>query len=419
MKKRKIWVSILAGFLAAVMLLSLIVSLIPTTVSAASSSEIKKQLEALKDEKKEIQAKIKEVQDQYDANSEEISGMVAQKDAIDQEIGLLHEQVSNINDQLAAYSQLIADKQDELDAARYHLAQLNIKHKERVRAMEEEGELSYWSIIFKANSFGDLLDRLSMIQEINASDRRRLEEMSAAAEKVATAQEELTAEKADLETAREELDATEAELEDKRAQADQLLTDLIAKGLEFQAIIDESEELQDDLMQQIAKSEKELKAAQYQEWLATYVPPTTKPSAGSTTPSTQAPSSSGWVKPLSSYSITSPFGMRIHPIHKVWKMHNGVDMSAPQGTPIYAAKSGKVTTTSYQAGGAGYYVSINHGDGYASIYMHMTHYIVSPGQYVSAGQVIGYVGSTGGSTGPHLHFGISHNGSYVNPMDYV
>lgn len=419
MKKRKIWVSILAGFLAAVMLLSLIVSLIPTTVSAASSSEIKKQLEALKDEKKEIQAKIKEVQDQYDANSEEISGMVAQKDAIDQEIGLLHEQVSNINDQLAAYSQLIADKQDELDAARYHLAQLNIKHKERVRAMEEEGELSYWSIIFKANSFGDLLDRLSMIQEINASDRRRLEEMSAAAEKVATAQEELTAEKADLETAREELDATEAELEDKRAQADQLLTDLIAKGLEFQAIIDESEELQDDLMQQIAKSEKELKAAQYQEWLATYVLPTTKPSTGSTTPSTQAPSSSGWVKPLSSYSITSPFGMRIHPIHKVWKMHNGVDMSAPQGTPIYAAKSGKVTTTSYQAGGAGYYVSINHGDGFASIYMHMTHYIVSPGQYVSAGQVIGYVGSTGGSTGPHLHFGISYNGSYVNPMDYV
>lgn len=418
MKKRKIWVSILAGFLAAVMLLSLIVSLIPTTVSAASSSEIKKQLEALKDEKKEIQAKIKEVQDQYDANSEEISGMVAQKDAIDQEIGLLHEQVSNINDQLAAYSQLIADKQDELDAARYHLAQLNIKHKERIRAMEEEGELSYWSIIFKANSFGDLLDRLSMIQEINASDRRRLEEMSAAAEKVATAQEELTAEKADLETAREELDATEAELEDKRAQADQLLTDLIAKGLEFQAIIDESEELQDDLMQQIAKSEKELKAAQYQEWLATYVPPTTYPS-DDRTPSSSAPSSSGWVCPVPYYTLTSAFGYRIHPIHGDWRMHNGVDMSCAQGTPIYAARSGKVTVASYQAGGAGNYVSINHGDGYSSIYMHMTHYIVSPGQYVTAGQVIGYVGSTGGSTGPHLHFGIARNGTYVNPMEYI
>ena len=111
--------------------------------------------------------------------------------------------------------------------------------------------------------------------------------------------------------------------------------------------------------------------------------------------------------------------MRIHPIHKVERFHEGVDMAAPQGTPIYAAKSGKVPTTSYQAGGAGYYVSINHGDGFASIYMHMTNYIVKPGQHVSTGQVIGYVGSTGGSTGPHLHFGISYKGTYVNPMSYI
>ena len=111
--------------------------------------------------------------------------------------------------------------------------------------------------------------------------------------------------------------------------------------------------------------------------------------------------------------------MRVHPISGVYKMHEGVDLSAPQGTPIYAARSGKVTTTSFQAGGAGYYVSINHGDGFSSVYMHMTHYIVKPGDYVNAGQVIGYVGSTGGSTGPHLHFGISYNGKYVNPMNYI
>ena len=111
--------------------------------------------------------------------------------------------------------------------------------------------------------------------------------------------------------------------------------------------------------------------------------------------------------------------MRKHPVLGYERMHNGVDMAAPQGTPIYAAKSGKVTTTSYQAGGAGYYVSINHGDGFASIYMHMTNYIVKPGQHVSTGQVIGYVGSTGGSTGPHLHFGISYKGTYVNPMSYI
>lgn len=419
MRNRKKWVSIMAGLLAAVMLLSLLAGLIPTRASAASSKEIKQQIKDLKEEKEEIQAQIAEVQSKYDANAEEISDLVAQKDAIDQEIGLLHEQISNINEQLAAYSQLIADMQDELDAAEYHLAQLNEKNKERIRAMEEEGKLTYWSIIFKANDFSDLLDRINMIQEINASDLRRLEEMSAAAEEVASVQAELETEKADLETARDELDAAEAQLEEKRAQADEVLIELIAKGKEFQAMIDESEELQDELMNEIAQAEKDLKEAEYKEWLATYVPPTTRPSGKDTTPSTQAPSSSGWVSPVSSYTLTSPFGMRLHPIHKVWKMHQGVDMSAPQGTPIYAAKSGKVTKTSYQAGGAGYYVSINHGDGFSSVYMHMTHYIVSPGQYVNAGQVIGYVGSTGGSTGPHLHFGIAYNGSYVNPMNYV
>lgn len=419
MKQRKPWVSIMAGFLAAVLLLSLVAGLIPTRASAASSSEIRQQIAQLKEQKEEIQAQIDEVQSQYDANSEEIHDLVAQKDAIDQEIALLYEQVDNINEQLAAYSQLIADKQDELDAAEFYLSELNEQNKERIRAMEEEGKLSYWSIIFKANDFSDLLDRLNMIQEINESDQRRLEEMSIAAEKVAAAQEELAAEKEELETARDELDATQLELEEKRAQADELLNELIAKGKEFEEMIDESEDLQDELMQEIAQAEKDLKEAEYKEWLATYVPPTTKPSGKDTTPSTQAPSSSGWVSPVKSYRLTSPFGMRVHPIKKVWKMHNGVDMAAPQGTPIYAAKSGKVTTTSYQAGGAGYYVSINHGDGFSSIYMHMTHYIVSPGQYVNAGQVIGYVGSTGGSTGPHLHFGISYNGTYVNPMNYV
>ena len=111
--------------------------------------------------------------------------------------------------------------------------------------------------------------------------------------------------------------------------------------------------------------------------------------------------------------------MRIHPVYKYALMHNGIDMACPRGTPIYATRAGTVTTASYQAGGAGYYVSINHGDGFSSIYMHMTNYVVSSGQSVAAGQLIGYVGSTGVSTGPHLHFGVSYAGTYVNPMAYI
>ena len=419
MKKRKLWVSVLAGFMAAVMLLSLIAGLIPTKVSAATSKEIRKQLNALKEEKKEIAAQIKEVRGLYNANEDEIEGLVDQKDAIDLEIALLHEQVDNINQQISAYATLIADMQDELDDAEVRLQTLSEKNKERIRAMEEEGKLSYWSIIFKANDFADLLDRLDMIQEINAADRRRLAEISEAAKAVSDTQAELALEKDELKTVRADLEVAELELEGKRAEADGILTELIAKGEEYELMLDESEALQSELMKEIAQKEKDLKAAEYKEWLATYVPPTTRPSGTDTTPSTQAPSSSGWIKPLKSYTITSAFGMRVHPVLGYERMHEGVDMSAPAGTPIYAAKSGKVTTASYQKGGAGNYVAINHGDGFSSIYMHMTRYIVSAGQYVNAGQVIGYVGSTGVSTGNHLHFGIAYKGEYVNPMKYI
>lgn len=417
MKKQRI--SILAGLLAAAMILSLLLTLLPASVSAASSSEIRNQLNDLKDQKKELAEQISQVKGQYQANENEIEDMVNRKNTIDQQIALLHAQIDNINQQIAAYALLIADKQDELDEAQFRLDELNEKNKERIRAMEEDGNISYWSIIFKASSFSDLLDRLSMIEEIAAADQKRLKELSNAADLVASAQAELKSEKDELSETRQELDATQAELDDKRAEADALLTELVARGEEFQAMLDASEALQEELMEQIAQKEKDLKAAEYQEWLATYVPPTTKPTGSDTTPSDGAPSSSGWISPLKSYKLTSPFGMRKHPILGYERMHNGVDMAAPAGTPIYAAKSGKVTAASFQSGGAGNYVSINHGDGFSSIYMHMTRYIVSVGDYVSAGQVIGYVGSTGLSNGNHLHFGISYNGTYVNPMKYI
>jgi murein DD-endopeptidase MepM/ murein hydrolase activator NlpD len=116
--------------------------------------------------------------------------------------------------------------------------------------------------------------------------------------------------------------------------------------------------------------------------------------------------------------VTSPFGPRTPPKGGASSYHQGIDLGAPEGTPIYAARTGRVTIASY-SNSAGNYVSINHGDGFSSIYMHMTRYVVSSGQAVSAGQLIGYVGSTGISTGPHLHFGISKNGVYVNPAAYI
>ena len=166
MKKRKRLVSILAGIMAAVMLLSLILSLIPTKVHAASSSEIKKQIAELKNQKKELESQMKDVKNQVKENDNEIANLVDQKNAIDQEIFLLYEQIDNIDQQLAAYSLLIADKQDELDNAQDHLDELSAKNKERIRAMEEDGSITYWSVLFKATSFADLLSRIDFINEV-------------------------------------------------------------------------------------------------------------------------------------------------------------------------------------------------------------------------------------------------------------
>ena len=404
MKIRKPLKTAFVLFLVAVM----VCSIMPMPAFAASSAEIQKELDSLKDENKAIQAEINAIQRKYDANADDIQALVDQKNAVDQEIALLNTQIININDQIAAYGQLIADAQDQLDLAEEHLTELSQKHKERIRAMEEEGKLSYWDVLFEASSFTDLLDRLNMVDEIAASDQRRLAQMREAADLVESNRDELEGGKAELEDTRVQLADTQASLEIKRTESDDILRELIKKQEEFQLLLDESEAAQDDLMKEIAAKEKELSAAKYEEELAKLALQGQNP-----------PSNASWTTPVSGYTLTSPFGMRLHPVLGYYRMHNGIDMACAQGTPIYATRSGTVTTAAYQAGGAGNYVSINHGDGFASIYMHMTHYVVYAGQSVTQGQLIGYVGSTGISTGPHLHFGISYAGTYVNPLAYI
>jgi murein DD-endopeptidase MepM/ murein hydrolase activator NlpD len=274
--------------------------------------------------------------------------------------------------------------------------------------MEEEGKLTYWEVLFEANSFTDLLDRLNMIEEINASDRRRIEQMRIAADIVNATQMNLENEKAELEDVRLQLAADEQVLADKRVEYDTLLVELEKKSDEFEILLAESEILQEELMQEIAAKEVELKEAKYDEYLRKLALQGDNP-----------PSNATWITPVSGYRLTSAFGMRKHPVLGVTRMHNGIDMACAAGTPIYATRAGTVTTASYQASGAGNYVSINHLDGFSSIYMHMTHYVVSKGQNVSQGQLIGYVGNTGISTGDHLHFGISYAGTYVNPLAYI
>lgn len=380
----------------------------PVSARAASSSEIKKQIDALKAESAEIQKELDMRKRQYDESYNDMAAMVAQKTEIDQELTLLSNKIEATNAQITAYGQLIADTQDELDRAETELRNLSEEHRARIRAMEEQGNLTYWQVIFEATSFMEMLDRISIVEEISAADRRRIEQMRIAADLVTASRDGLEREKSALQETQAQLAADEEVLAERRAQSDELLYELEKKVDEFASLMEESEALQEELMQDIAAKEKEYKNAKYNEELARMALQGQNP-----------PSNAKWVTPVSGYTISSPFGMRKHPILGTSKMHNGIDMACAQGTPIYATRTGTVTTASYQAGGAGNYVSINHLDGFSSIYMHMTNYVVSAGQSVTQGQLIGYVGSTGLSTGPHLHFGISYAGTYVNPLAYI
>lgn len=415
MKNKKFWVSLMAGLLAALMIFGIIAGALPAYVSAEkSSAQIQQEINQMKEQLKNNKSEVAKLEGQLSANMDKMEDIVANKNLIDQQIFLLHEQVQNLSKQITAYSELIADKQAELDEATANWQALSDKYKERIRAMEEDGRLSYWSVLFKANSFSDFLDRLSMVEEIAAADQRRIKELNEAAKVVEEAKIGLENEKNSLEASRKEMEAASAELEESRAEADKLLKQLIATGEEYQKLLDEAERKESETAGKIDDLESaydEAKEREYQQWLASQPPTQTGGSANTVDGVT-------WLLPVNYTRFSSPFGYRIHPIYGDWRFHYGVDLSAPQGTPIYATRGGRVTYATYDSS-SGYYVSINHLDGFVSKYLHLTHYIVSPGQYVAAGQIIGYCGSTGASTGPHLHFGIYYNGSAVNPAKYI
>jgi len=393
---------ILSCFAAMLMVATMIPTVpVQTQASSQSTSELEAEIDELEEQAQQLRKENAALEEKLSANTKEISVLVEQKNVIDQQVQLLHEQILNTNAQILTYGQLLADTAQKLEQAQEKLAELQKKHSKRIRAMEEQGELRYWSVLFEAKSFSEFLDHLNMIEEISEADSKRLRQLQDAAMLVEEMKQTLEEEKARLQASKEQLLDDETNLLHKRQQADAVLRELVSKGAEYEMLLEESEKKQEALMQQLAQKESE------------YENSMNPPSGGITSESGE------WLTPVPYYTLSSPFGMRFHPILHIWRMHNGVDLGCAAGTPIYASRSGVVTVASYQENGAGNYVQLDHGDGYRSIYMHMTRYIVKPGQQVTAGQTIGYVGSTGLSKGNHLHFGISYNGTYVNPMEYI
>lgn len=416
-------VRIISIVLAAVILLSLVSTALIVMVHAASSSEIKSKLADLRAKQAEIQKQSDELEKSIAENKDQTKTLVGQKAEIDQEMEMSRQKIENLNEQIQQLNLLIAEKQTELEASVAKEEALQKQYKARLRSMEETGSVSYWSILFRASSFSDLLDRVDMIREIAESDQLMLKQLSAATQAVETERADLEQQKQDLQQTETDLAVEQAELETKRAEADKLITQM---QVEYASLSDEFLAAEADeaaVREQIKKTETDYFNALAKEQAAAAAAAAaankTSNSNNSSSSSSGGASSGGFAFPLAySTGVTCAYGPRVHPINGNKSFHYGVDLAAGMNTEIYATKSGTVTGATYGEAN-GYYVTINHGDGYSSIYAHMTNYVVSVGDSVKQGQLIGYVGTTGWSTGPHLHFEILYNGSNVNPMNYI
>lgn len=418
--KRTFFVRVICIVLCVLMLGGLLTSALLTIASAKSSAEYKKEIAALKEEASKISKEGDALQAEMDANKGKQQTTIEQKTLIDKRIQITESEIRNANAQIQQYGLLIAEKQSELEAALAEQEELTQRYKTRLRAMEETGNISYWSVLFKAKSFSDLLSRIDSIHEVAEADNRMLREIQEKADAIDQSRRELEEELAAQQNAKVVLEQLEQELLTQRAEADSLMLELEEAYLnlsdEFLANEDEEAAVRAQIMEAQKAYEKALKA----EEAARLAEANKNNVAGGKNPTTGSPSASGFISPLPKGStwVSCAYGWRNHPLWGDRRFHHGVDLAANQGTPIYAIAAGTVTIASYTDAN-GYYVSLSHGNGFGSIYCHMTHYTVKPGQSVKQGQIIGYVGSTGWSTGPHLHFEIHKNGSSVNPMSYI
>ena len=385
------------------LLLTLFTFLLPTSF-AAQADEIQDEIKSLEEEADQIAADKEALNAELSETNSRVRSSAEEKEQIDREINLCISERDNINAQIHQYNLLIAEKQAGLDKLQDEQSVLMERYQLRMRTLQEYGDISIWSVLFTSDSFVDLLSHRVMIEEIALADQRMLQSLREKSTEILTAKGELAEKKAVLEQKKSDLATVEDELAAKRERADELLAALSADKQRLKEEIDAAEEKESALLAKIAEKEEE-----YNRLIETQ-------------PDPPAPSESGFLFPVDRSGfvcITSPYGMRTHPITGVYKLHDGVDLASYQGTPVYASKSGTVTGAEYDYY-LGNYVVINHGDGFSTLYGHMLSLVVSAGEYVSQGQLIGYVGSTGiYTTGPHLHFTVYYCVSTVNPMNYI
>lgn len=429
MEKRKLFIRITCIVLVGLMVLGLLTAALGAGAYAASSSTIQAEINELTDQKNEIQERMDAVQAQIDSLEYEKATVLDKKAILDEKNTLAQQELDVIEEQIAIIDGLISNMQQDLAAAVEEEEYQRERFLTRVRAMEENSALSYIQVVFNATSFSDLLTRIDLINEMMEYDTELEQAYIEARQNVETLEAQAEELYAQNETSRTELEAKKAQLEADIEAATQLIVEMENDIDQFNLAIEADRETQAEVEELIIEKEAELAAAKAAEEAARQAAAAAAAAAAGTSSSSSSGSSSGssaasssgtWmIWPSYTRYITSYYGYRYLELYGYTRLHAGVDIGAGYGTAIYAAASGTVILAGSN-GGYGNCVMINHGNGYTTLYGHMSSIAVSYGQTVSQGQVIGYVGSTGNSTGPHLHFEVraSSTGGTIDPMNF-
>ena len=410
--------SLLALILSVMTVLSLILGALPTQAYAVTQSEIdalKKERDKIAEAKAAQQAIVDELEAQH-------ADVLDRKLALDERNVYTLEQMALNEQEIALYDQMIEDKAREVEEALALENQQLERYRTRVRAMEENGNYGFLALVLNSGSLGELLTAMDDIGEIMESDRRLEDEYIAAREHTEEVKAEYEEYKAELEAKQATLRAEQVELQRQIDEATELITKL-AEDIEgnaeelakLQAAQDEAQKEIDQKVAELERQRAEEEERRRQEAAAN------NPSNGGGGGSSSGGSVTGtgsftWPCPSCTY-ITSRVGYRWHPVSGQWKYHSGLDIGAAYGASIVAADGGTVTIAGVN-GGYGNCVMIDHGNGYYTLYGHMSSIAVSLGQTVSKGSTIGYVGSTGVSTGPHLHFEIRQGTTILDPENW-
>ena len=389
MKRKHVFRSLLAAVLA----LCLFAGDVAPAMAAQKVTQA--QIDALKSEAKDLDAKQKEIQKKVDALNAEIKNNTAKKNLLDNKINVLTTEIANTENQILAYGELITISEGELAVAEEEEARQYEIFCRRVRSMEKQGKVDYWSVLFRATSFSDLLTRLDIINEIMRYDQKVINEFQVLQEEIKAKKAELEGQKAEREAVKTTLEEQRKELDRQRDEANALMAALRADSAEAKAEMSALEKEEEAILAEAVRLSK-IYAQQNQD------------------PATQG----GYIWPVSSRYITSTMGGRASPGGVGSTNHKGTDIGRVGYTSeIYAAKAGTVIISTYSSS-YGNYVVISHGSGNTTLYGHMSSRKVNVGQRVKQGDVIGITGSTGNSTGPHLHFEITENGVRVNPLKH-